>query len=210
MEITPMTFKDMANQMVQSRSIMVANYIQTFIHPTHSTLWINASSTMIILQSLHIKSPNTQQPLQDQQEHQHDIQAIAPHLPTPPSPPSTPPPSSSILSSSASMLNPSTSPSLHESILASSDKLFLWWPLCEEKYVQWAESFHLPSIQLLGPFDFLPINSSNCTKNLGSLSTWRSFKDICITEYLEPPTFGPWNRPDITKSKKKKRKSSSS
>ena len=234
-----------------------------------------------------------QQPLQDQPEHHLDIEAIAPHLPTPPSPPSTPPPSASTSSSSTPTLNPSISPSLHDSILASHDKLFFikytptgaikerwyliqidlestedanldpirtqnywcvfhakhvndekksdelarWWPLwyeyttgddgiitygkrilfrpdqlpSEEKYVQWAESFHLPSIQLLGPFDFLPINSSNRTKNLVPLSIWRSFKDICIEEYLEPPTFGPQNRPKIpvTKSKKKKRKSSS-
>ncbi|GFH49023.1 predicted protein [Chaetoceros tenuissimus] len=65
-----------------------------------------------------------QQPLQDQPEHHLDIEAIAPHLPTPPSPPSTPPPSASTSSSSTPTLNPSTSPSLHDSILASHDKLF--------------------------------------------------------------------------------------
>ncbi|GFH62173.1 hypothetical protein CTEN210_18649 [Chaetoceros tenuissimus] len=65
-----------------------------------------------------------QQPLQDQPEHHLDIEAIAPHLPTPPSPPSTPPPSASASSSSTPTLNPSTSPSLHDSILASHDKLF--------------------------------------------------------------------------------------
>ncbi|GFH50457.1 predicted protein [Chaetoceros tenuissimus] len=180
---------------------------------------------------LNYDHPPIQNPLHRPLQHHLDIKAIAPHLPTPPSPPSTPPPSASTSSSSTPTLNPSTSPSLHDSILASHDKLFFikytptgaikerwyliqidlestedanldpiwtqnywcvfhakhvndekksdelarWWPLwyeyttgddgiitygkrilfrpdqlpSEEKYVQWAESFHLPSIQLL-------------------------------------------------------------
>jgi len=122
-----------------------------------------------------------------------------------------------------------------------SDEIARWWPLwyeyttsednvitygkrilfrpdhlpSSEKYIQWAEPFHLPSIHLFGPFDFLPIDSSNRTKNIVPLPIWRSFRDICIDLYLEPPTFGAHNGPKMpttnsSKSRKNKRKSTSS
>jgi hypothetical protein len=261
-------------------------------NPLHRPLRIESRADRFLLPPTAL-----QVPLQDQPEHTIDIEAITPHQPPPdqskqlppqPTTPLPPPPPST-----TPVPNPPTLPSLHESILASRDKLFFikytptgtfkerwyliqidlestedasldpiqtqnywcvfhakhsndenksdelarWWPLWYEyttgndniitygkrilfrpdqlpngdKYVQWAESFHLPSIQLLGPFDFLPINTSNRTKNLVPLSVWRSFKDICISEYLEPPTFGPSNGPKMPterKSRKKKRKSS--
>ena len=40
------------------------------------------------------------------------------------------------------------------------------------------------------PFDFVPINTKNRTRNIFTLKHWRKLKDLCIDHHLIPPTFG--------------------
>ena len=83
-------------------------------NPLHQPLCIESRADQFLFPPTII-----QQPCQDPTEHHLDNEAIAQHIPAPPSPSLTPPPSSCTPSPSTPTLHPSTSPSLHEFILAS-------------------------------------------------------------------------------------------
>jgi len=77
------------------------------------------------------------------------------------------------------------------------------------KYIQWAEELDLTqtAVQLLGPFNFESISSTNRTRNKVHRDHWSTLSNICNEIALLPPTSaGSSNKhaPPVNKSCKRK------
>ena len=64
------------------------------------------------------------------------------------------------------------------------------------KYIQWYDTLNLINNDTLlhGPFDFFPVSSNNCSRNIIASTNWLQLGEACARLSILPPTIGPPKR----------------